>query len=205
VIVGKTLHEVLTISPKIVEKLISDLNRTPQVSIPHLEIRDAQGNINFVDLSAIATYDAKKKFVGADITLHSAIDINQGEVKIDFVDSEEYLNTTEESFLQNYFNIQLAGILDLLVQMGGTKLRSNLQMILNETAERNSWPFVINENKFGIDVRSANADIYRALLAKAVAYADTVVGDRVVRKHIQAVESKIDAQTLRVAENLRLR
>ncbi|MBX3080343.1 MAG: protein kinase [Anaerolineae bacterium] len=204
-IIGKPLYEVLSISNKVIDKLISDLSKNAQVTIPRLEVKDAQGSTIAVGVSAIATYDAKKKFVGADITLQPTIEIKRGDLQTGFVESDEYLNTTEESFLQKYFNIQLAGIQELLIQMGGAKLGSNLQTILNETAARNSWPFKMDDNQFGIDVRSANADIYRALLAKAVAYADTVVGERVIRKHIQAVEAKIDAQTLKVADVLRLR
>jgi len=66
--------------------------------------------------------------------------------------------------------------------------------IINETAQRNVWPVHIDADQLTIDLKTSDADIYRALLAKAITYATSVIGERVVNKELNAVDSSMDGR-----------
>ena len=66
--------------------------------------------------------------------------------------------------------------------------------IINETAQRNVWPVHLEGDQLTIDLKSQDADVYRALLAKATTYATSVIGERVVKKEMNAVDADMDGR-----------
>ncbi len=200
-IIGKPFHEVLGISQATTEQLLRETGKNGRASISNLQLRDTQGGAVPASLKAVATYDDKRSLVGMDITLrpvaHTAETVTQSGVKT--------LDTGEESFLKSYFAAQLQALQTLLVQLGGRRLGNNLEAIINDTAQRNVWPVGMQGGQITINLGHNDIDIYRALLAKAVAYAVSVIGERPVQKAMQAIDKQMDAKMLDFVKELRLR
>lgn len=198
-IIGKSMTEVLSISSKDSEALLKDVSKSGRLEKRPLEIKDAKGAPLQVLCTVVATRDDKGAFVGADITLHPVADA----ARSDFMTSGKSLDTKDESYYQTYFQAQIRTLWDLAVQLGGKKLGANLDRIINETAERNVWAVSLKEGQATIEVRTAHADVYRALLAKAVAYVATIVGKKAVAKGMQRVDDRLDPALMAQVSDLR--
>lgn len=202
-IIGKQLHEVLGIDRAVADQIIKDVGSKGKTDQVRIDIRDARGRSVSVLYSAVATKDDKGAFVGADITLQTIADVVVPPSD-EFTTVDRRINTTDESFHQTYFVKQMNSLRNALVQWGGPRLGNNLDRIINETAQRNVWAVTMNGGKIEINIKSYDADVYRALLAKAIAYAVNLVGKKVVIKSLQAVDSQLDANILNVVQELKL-
>jgi hypothetical protein len=189
----------------VAQQLIKDVSTTGQIDSRPISAKDSEGETFEVLCSAIATYDNKKNFVGSDFTLKptsSAI----AETKIIDTPSEvEKLDSTEESYLQVYFTTQYGALQKLLTQVGGKRLGEHLDKIINETAERNVWPVKAQNGQLVINLKGSDADSYRALLAKSVAYANIVIGERIVSREMNTVDAKMNPKILEYVQTFRLR
>jgi hypothetical protein len=94
---------------------------------------------------------------------------------------------------------------NLLIQLGGSRLGRNLETMVNETAQRNVWPVSMQDGQIHVQLKSTDVDIYRALLAKASAYASSVVGERIVNKEMQKVDERMDSRIVEFVRNLHIR
>lgn len=201
-IIGKPLAEVLGIDKSQAEQLIHQVGRTGKVDKERWDVLDSRGSAVEVWVSGTATRDDKGGFVGADITLLPL----GGAVKVpvDFDTMNRTLDTAEESFLQTYFTAQMKTLYESLVQLGGKKLGKNLEQIINETAQRNVWPVSMNDGQVSVQLRSTDADIYRALLAKAMSYAVSLIGKKMVMKGVQAVDNRMEPRIRSLVSDLRV-
>jgi len=77
--------------------------------------------------------------------------------------------------------------------------------VINETAGRNVWPVRAQGGKLTIDLKSSDADIYRALLAKSITYCNSVIGERIVTKELNKVDAGLNPQILEYVKAYRLR
>lgn len=204
-IIGKPLHEVLGIPQKTAEQIVKDVSKSGKVEITRIEVKDTQDTTLAVAVNAVATYDDKRSFVGMDLTLTPIVTPSQVELIIEFPTVETKLDSTEETFLQTYFTAQVETLRSLLVQLGGNRLGRNLEAIINETAQRNVWPVSMQDARVQVQLKNTEADIYRALLAKAVAYAVSVVGQRIVAKEMQVVDDRMDPRIVQFVKELGLR
>ncbi|HEX2618997.1 MAG TPA: serine/threonine-protein kinase, partial [Phototrophicaceae bacterium] len=198
-IIGKSMTEVLNIPAKETEQLLQAVSKAGRLDKHPLEIKDSKGAKIQVMCSAIATRDDKGAFVGADLTLHAVAD----SARSDFITVEKRLDTKDESFYQVYFQAQIKTLWDLAVQLGGKKLGANLDHIINETAERNIWAISVQGGQAKIELRSTDADVYRALLAKAVAYVVSIVGKQAVARGMQRVDERTDPTIMAQVGELR--
>jgi hypothetical protein len=155
-----------------------------------------------VACSAIATRDDKGVLVGADFSLRALQ--KREPSKSDLQGSLTRIDTTDETFIQNYFVKQMSALRGALVQWGGKRLGSNLDNIINDTAQRNVWPVTIHDGQVQIDQRMHDLDAYRALLAKAIAYAVSLVGKKMVIKAMQSADNELDGRILQVVSSLRV-
>lgn len=203
-IIGKPLHEVLGFNRSVTDQLMKDIGKTGNVNDLELEILDSRGKMLTVHCNATATRDDKGAFVGADIALTPQAASSSQSVAIDFDTVDKRLDTMQETYLQTYFRAQLEALRDLLVQLGGKRLSKNLEAIINETAQRNVWPVSMQDGQLQVELRTTDADIYQALLAKAIAYAVQVTGKRPVAKQMQAVDNRLDANVLSFVKELGL-
>ena len=152
--------------------------------------------------SATATQDDKNAFVGADITLKPIHEVIVNTNDYDTVDRR--IDTTDESYMQTYFILQMESLRNSMVQLGGKRLGSNLDKIINDTAQRNVWPVTMVDGKIDIDLHTNDADVYRALISKGIAYAVSLVGKKMVIKGMQVVDKQFDANDLRVVSELKI-
>jgi len=204
-IIGKPLHEVLGIQPKVADQLVKDAGKNGRVEIQQLDLRDARGGTVSVACTAIATYDDKRAFVGMDVTLRPLVADLHGDVVVEFPTVQANLDSKEETYLQTYFTAQIKALQNLLIQLGGRRVGANLERIINETAQRNVWPVTMQDGQVQVQLKSSDADIYRALLAKGVAYATSVTGERIVKKEMQATDQRIDPRIVEFVKELGLR
>ncbi len=201
-IIGKALADVLGIERQISDQFIQQVGKRGRVEEQRVDIKDAFGTSIGVMWSATATQDDKNAFVGADITLKPIQDVIVNTQDFDTVDRR--IDTTDESYLQNYFVKQMQSLRDSMVQLGGKRLGTNLDKIINDTAQRNVWPVTMVEGKIDIALHSNDADIYRALISKGIAYAVSLVGKKMVIKGMQAVDKQLDAHILKVVDELKI-
>ncbi len=201
-IIGKPIHEVLGLDKSVTDTFIQQVGKRGRVEQQRIDIKDSFGAPISVMWSATATQDDKNAFVGADISLKPVQDIIVN--TNDFQTVDRRVDTTDESYLQNYFIKQMQTLRDSMVKLGGKRLGNNLDKIINETAQRNVWPVTMNEGQIKIDLHSNDADVYRALLSKGIAYAVNLVGKKMVIKEMQAVDKQFDAMVMRVANELNI-
>jgi hypothetical protein len=204
-IIGKSLHDVLGFDRATTEGLLGEIASAGKISDWELVVRDSGRSPIPVLLSAVATRDDKGNFVGADVSLHPIFDAASAPTMTNFDTVDEKLDTMEETYLQTYFKAQIEGVQALLVQLGGVRLGRNLETIINETAERNVWPVSMKDGNITVQLRKSDADIYRALLAKAVAYAVKMIGKKVVARQIETAEKRLDPRVLEFVGELGLR
>ncbi|MFN8372779.1 MAG: protein kinase [Anaerolineae bacterium] len=198
-IIGKPITEVLGISAKESEQLLKEVSKSGRLDKRPLELKDGKGALVQVLCTIVATRDDKGGFVGADISMRPVAD----QVRSDFITVDKRLDTQEETYYQTYFQIQIKTLWDLAIQLGGRKLGANLDRIINETAQRNVWAISLQDGQAKVDQRSAAADVYRALLAKAVAYVVSIVGKKAVAKGMQSVDERTDPRILAQVGELR--
>ncbi len=198
-IIGKSMTEVLGISPKEAEQLLKEVSKAGRLDRRALDIKDSKGVGIQVITTIVATKDDKGGFVGADITLRPVSD----PARSDFVTVDKRLDTQEKTFFETYFQSQIRTLWDLAVQLGGKKLGANLDRIITETAQRNVWPISMRDGQATVEQSSTDADVYRALLAKAVAYVVTIVGKKAVAKGMQSVDDRTDPHILGQVSELR--
>ncbi|MEZ4671892.1 MAG: serine/threonine-protein kinase [Anaerolineae bacterium] len=202
-IIGKPLSEVLGIDRSVADEIIRNVGKAGKIEQQRLDIRDARSRVVSVLYSAMATRDDKGAFVGADITLQTIPDVVVPPSD-EFTTIDRRMATTDESFLQTYFAKQLQSLRQALVQWGGNRMGANLDRIINETAQRNVWAVSMNGDKIDINIKANDADVYRALLAKAIAFAVNLVGKKIVMKSMQSVDGQIEPTILNVVEELKL-
>lgn len=201
-IIGKPLHEVIGIPNTEAEKLLKEVSKNGHLEQQRLDIRDSLGGSLTIWIHGLATRDDKGAFVGADITIQPIQDIVV--VDEEFNTMIKPMDTREETFLQTYFVRQMEGLRNSMVQMGGKRLGTNLDKIINETAQRNVWPVSVQDGKITVELKQADSDVYRALLAKGIAYAVTLVGKKMVIRGMQAVDKGLEPRVLEYVSELRL-
>ncbi len=201
-VIGKSLHEVLGIERSVSDQLIKEIGKAGKISQRRLDIKDSRGSAVGVWCNANATRDDKGAFVGADITLRPIQDeiapVSEPSI------APKNLDTSGETFAQAYFIKQMNALRNSLIQLGGQRLGRNLDTIINETAQRNVWPITMENGEIKVEVKNADTDIYRALLAKGIAYAVNLVGKKMVMKGMQAVDKQLDSRLLELVRDLRI-
>ncbi|MEP6987470.1 MAG: hypothetical protein ABI970_17835, partial [Chloroflexota bacterium] len=201
-IIGKPIHEVLGVNKQLTDQLIQQVGKRGRVEQQRVDIKDAFGTSIGVMWSATATQDDKNAFVGADITLKplQSLPINSA----DFDTLDRRIDTTDESYMQTYFIQQMQALRDSMVKLGGKRLGTNLDKIINDTAQRNVWPVTMVDGKIDVDLHTNDADVYRALISKGIAYAVSLVGKKMVIKEMQAIDKQFDAKVLKVVSELKI-
>lgn len=201
-VIGKPLHEVIGIERAQSDQLIQEVGKAGKVTQKRLDIKDSRGSVVGVWCSATATRDDKGAFVGADITLKPVQDEIAPASDPDL--APKTLDTSEETFAQAYFIKQMNALRESMVQLGGQRLGRNLDTIINETAQRNVWPITMENGQIKVETQNADTDVYRALLAKGIAYAVNLVGKKMVMKGMQAVDKQLDSRLLNLVQDFRL-
>lgn len=202
-IIGKPLAKVLGCDTEVAAQLMQDISTHGKLDEQHLEITDSRGKKHTVNCSALATRDDDGKFVGADIKLTLIPDVSAAPSDT-FSSVQDAMNTQEETFLQAYFITQIDALYEMLVQWAGSKIAKNLEDILNETGQRNVWPVSMKEGHITAQLKRTDAAVYQALLARAMAYAASIIGVDQVVSEMEYVNKNTDAAVLKFVQALEL-
>lgn len=200
--VGRPLGEVLGLNPGEAEALMRDVCKVGHAYRQSLALKTKSGASVSISCSGTGTFDDKGECVGADFTFLQLPMTPRSTQNL--AGDEQAFDTGERTVLQMYFTSQLDGLRALVVRLGGLRLGVTLERILNETSARNGWPFRMKEGRPEFTNPRPEAYIYHGLLAKAVAYAVTVIGAGVVRKQMKAVDDQMGERSLEVAARLGL-
>ncbi|GAB4513693.1 MAG: hypothetical protein OHK0046_14720 [Anaerolineae bacterium] len=199
---GKPFGDVLGLNKRDASSMIKTVGKTGTLPEQQVDIQDGNGKRFPVMISGVATRDERGNFVGVDLTLVPLPNNDAQPPSNVFRTIDKVLDTKDESFLQTYFTAQMQAIYGLVLQLGGGRVGNHFETIVNETAERNEWPVQMRNGIIQVEMRSTDADIYRALLVKAVVYAVKLVGKRLVVKEMQAVDGQMDARVLALVKTL---
>lgn len=200
--VGRPLGEVLGLDTGEADALMRDVCKVGHAYRQSLALKTRSGASVRISCSGTGTFDDKGECVGADFTFlqlpastRSLENLGGGEQTFD---------TGERTLLQMYVASQLDGLRALVVRLGGLRLGETLERILNETSGRNRWPFRMKDGRPEFTSPRTEPYIYHGLLAKAVAYAVSVIGAGVVRKQMKAVDDQMGEGSLEIAARLGL-
>lgn len=202
-IIGKPIHEVLGSNEKTLTHLIEDVGNYGKVDDIHIEIKDSEGNVRTATFSAVATRDDDGKYVGADIALEVITEI--GEMNTEEMSSvRKPADTQEENLLEDYFKSQIESLYKLMLNWGGRRVSHNLEDIINETGQRNVWSVSMRDGVVTVQLDRSDIDVYQALLARAMSYASSIIGKKLVLKEMEQVNKKTDPAILEFIQNLGL-
>lgn len=203
-IIGKPLHDVLGFDRSKSISLMQTIETSGAVNDEPLTITDAKGSPHDVLISALATRDEDSKFVGADFQLTIVPDTDNDFGSVISRSVAHPQDTREENYLQDYFKAQVEGLSLLLKQWGGRKMASSLEEIINETGQRNVWPVEMQDGYITLHLSREDTDIYRALLARAISYSASMIGEKFVIRELNRLNSKIDPMVLKFAQRMGL-
>ena len=202
-IIGTPLHDVLGIDPSLSTQMINAISTEGGVEKTMIEIIDSQGESRQVFCSALATTDDDGNFVGADITLEVVPDATSPLADISGEVSKP-INTMEENSLENYFKAQIEMLHQLVVQWGGGRMGRNLEDVVNETGRRNVWAVNMQDGEITVQLSRKDTDIYRAVLARSMTYAASLIGEKLVIKALQRLDANTHPDVLNFVDKLGL-
>lgn len=203
-IIGKPLHQVLGFERSLGDALLKAIDGAEEVIDEPFTITDAKGETQSVLLSAAATRDDDGKFVGSDIQLRLVREKSADLGSASYDTLQQPHDTREENYLQVYFKAQIEGLASLMKQWGGRKLVANLEDIINETGQRNVWPISMQDGYITVQLKREDTDIYRAILARAISYTASMIGEKLVVRELQQIDKKMDPMVLQSAQHLGL-
>ncbi len=208
VIVGEPLHKALGWALNTASELVQELKQTGHLPPRVVELQAAGGGSVRVVCTGIATYDHQGTFLGADLSLqwvNAASVIGAQETP-----HAETPNAEDMIRLESYFLAYVQAIQAFLVMLGGQRFRVALKTMVNDTAEQNGWPVRLLDDYVNTEVSvtetslQRQAEIYAALLTRAILYAVRIAGKNRVAKEIKAIDAKTDPQVRAIARQLGL-
>lgn len=202
-VIGKPLAQVIGCGDEVANQLIQEISEQGKLDERPLEITDSRSNQHTVNCSAIATHDDDGKFVGADITLTLIPSVTDMPSET-FETIQQAMDTQEANYVQDYFAAQIDALYEMLIQWAGKKIAQNLEDILNETGQRNVWPVSMQNGHMRIELQQGDEAIYQALLARAMAYAATILGEKQVISEIEYVNKQVDPSAMKYVRALGL-
>jgi hypothetical protein len=142
-----------------------------------------------VIFSATATYNERGSCIGADFSMRYALMAGEGAQPISTPSS--IFDTQERENLAVYIAAQIDALRVLLIRTGGQKVGDRLEEILNETAQNNGWGVRMNSSQLEIAEGGVRSDVYRGLISKAITYAISVIGKKLVARQMNAVDEQL--------------
>lgn len=195
-LVGAPLHSVIGVEVDVAAALLRETSQAGSLKDRAIELRTDSGTLVRVTCSAQATYDERNAFIGADMTL---VELERSAPAFPAAPGRQEETADEKTLLKAYFMANVDALRDLLAHIGGDRPRAQLDGIINETANRSEWPVLIQAGKIYAEVHHDEGEVYRGLLARAVAYSTGVIGGEMVRRALAQLDGRTDAATLDLA------
>jgi hypothetical protein len=216
-VAGESLDAFLPVDPQSAAKVIYAIGQSGYVDNLPMSVSTITGSIIPAMCSGAAARDEKGVFIGADIILNSHPMIPspvQGILAPKHTDvlhayvSEVFAGASRapaNTFIQSYVMAQVDMLQVLLARMGGPEMRNTLERILNETAVRNDIPANMEDGYLAFTHKPMHFSVYNALLRAVMGYAVIAIGQRMVKREMQAVDRYVDPGLLELLTQMDLR
>ncbi len=154
-----------------------------------------------LSLDGVAVYDDLKRFIGADLLIADRPPrqptplrpLRHPDAVATYFQQELSQGQSERglTFLQVYVSAQIEILQVLLARMGGPGMRQALEMVLNQTAERQRIPARMAHGYLEFASSHINIGHYRALLRAAFSYAVDAIGRRAVTQELSVIDQQL--------------
>ena len=204
-LIGKPLEQVLGMEIETARQLIQDVAKVGRIYSRPMFIRNANDDQVKIYATIEATYNEKGECIGADFSLRQSAQVRREIPATQLGAGNNSFDTSQRSFLPIYVSSQLDALRALLNRVGGQKLGKTLERIVNETSERNEWPLQFKEGNLEGISEVIEPTVYHALLVKAIHYAVSVIGAKIVEKQLKAGEDQMGPAAVKIADQIGLR
>ncbi len=208
-ITGEPLHKVLGLDAKLTKQLLDEVQKVGGVKNHSLQLTRPDGSRFDVHCNATATRDTKGQFIGADITLQRERPAGEESDAIINTQVRSALarpNSPEDNvFVQLYFTTHLKALYILMVRLLGLWAREHLDRIINEVSSENGWSIQIKDGLFLTDLNESSNLVFRGLIGPTMDYAINMIGQKVVKREVEKVDSEFHPGLLKLADKAGLR
>lgn len=189
--IGKPVHEILGMPEKQYQEVATQVIEQGQVDEIEVELEGHSGHKLTAIAEGVMNKDMDGSFTGIDYTFRQT-----HAVPTEVAHSANRVSgDIAHEVLRFYFKRQLEGFHQTLTNMGGKKLGSMLNTVVNTTAENQQWNVTMDGDKIIDDAESLTLDSYRGLLFKAASYVSKVLGDSMMAKQVEKVNKKTNPKT----------
>jgi hypothetical protein len=202
-LVGEPLHRVLGSGPQHISQLIAEVARLGYVHHQVIESQGIDGHPINIACTGVATYDDHGAFIGADLTLcdvthHAPTDAHiadHGDIlsaRIKAIQGEVDRQRVEEveTFVRSYFTAQVSALQVLLARMGGTRVREMVETLVNQAAQKQSWPVQMHDGHVIVKDEGLPLEAYAVLLDCVIDYGASIIGQQTIVHEMQAVDGQ---------------
>lgn len=217
VMMGKSLHQVLGVgSSDLADLLETGRDRGDATRSVKLEVLDRRGETHTLWLESMPAYDSCNRFLGLNIIVKSLIEqapiehlpANPMPAPADaerYVHQVKFVEPSKGERLRQFFTDQVDGLQILMARVAGLRVREAMEMIFNETAQKNLWPAAMVDGNVYIDPVAEEPRIYHTLLGELANYAAIVIGWNTVSAEMRKLETKVEPSILALANETGLR
>jgi hypothetical protein len=217
-LVGEPLHKVLKAAPQGVSELIAAIARTGYVREHRIEAQGGDGEPLSIACTGVATYDDQGAFIGADVTIcdvtHFAPtdphvidhgDILSVRIKEIQGQAEKQWIAEEETLALGYFIAQVSALQVLLGRMGGPRVWEMVETLVNQTANKHTWPVQLRGGRLIVSGEELPINAYALLLDQVVDYGVSIIGQQTIVREMQAVDEQMTDHLRGMADQAGLR
>ncbi len=206
VVTGEPLFKALRLDQQSGKALLDTVRQHGTVQDKVLDITNPKGNVLRLTVDAAASRDSQGNFIGVDLTLRKRLESSakgpetnpasaERQSTISAIPSREVAAETTfadaNQFLQLYFTTHMKAIYVFYQRAIGLMARNHLDKMINETAQKNSWQVQIKSGLFTSELNGTPPEVYRALLREVLAYGVRMMGEPLVAREFDKVESQI--------------
>jgi hypothetical protein len=93
----------------------------------------------------------------------------------------------------------------LLARMGGPRVQTTVEDIVNQRAAKGGWPIQLKGGHFVITAGSVPAEAYQMLLKEVIDYGRNIIGGRLLTQEMRALDAQMKLETRDIADQFNLR
>jgi hypothetical protein len=214
-LVGKPLNAVIHVANEAIRALIQDIAHSGYVHERQLTIVRGDGAPVETICTGVATYDDRKAFIGADLTLRDPSQASPNEpathsdvlgARIQQIEAEADAQAAQYEILaQLYFTSLVSSIQVLLGRMGGPRVQATVEDIVNQRSAKGGWSIGLKGGHFIIVASGVPVEAYHTLLDEVLDYGRNVIGGKMLAYEMRAVDEHMKPETQTIADQYGLR
>jgi hypothetical protein len=214
-LVGQPLDTIIQVAHEMISSLMQDIARAGYVHERPLVVTRGNGEQIETLCTGVASYDDRKSFIGADLTLRDPGQVSPRQIathhdvlgaRILQIEAEADTQAAQDEILgQLYFTALITTVEVLLGRMGGPRIQETLENIVNQGADLGRWPIQIKGGHFVISTSGVPPEAYHILLQGVVDYGRNIVGARLLSWEMRALDDQMKPETRDIAAAMGLR